>query len=384
MTAVTPIPSTRAEIRPAVPFFDLRPSHEPIKERLLEDVERIVESGMFLNGPDVAQFEDAFAAYCGAAACVGVASGLDALRLGLIAGGLRPGDEVVVPAMTFVATFEAVVQAGGVPVPGDISPDDLNLDVEAADAAVTPATRFVLPVHLYGQMADMRGLRRVAERHGLKLLEDACQAHGAERDGLRAGSAGDAAAFSFYPGKNLGAFGDAGALVTSDLDLAATVRALREHGQYAKYEHALKGYTSRLDTLHAAVLLTKLALLDEWNGLRTAAANAYRELLAGVGDLELPPVPVGSRPVWHLFTVRTSRRPELAAFLQEAGIGTGRHYPCPPHLSRAYADLGYGEGAFPVSEALARDSLSLPLFPGISVDQVETVCSLVEVFFARR
>jgi dTDP-4-amino-4,6-dideoxygalactose transaminase len=367
-----------------VPFLDLRPSHAPIKQLLIADVERVVDAGTFLNGPEVSRFEREFAAYCGAATCVGVASGLDALRLALIAAGIQKGDEVVVPAATFVATFEAVAQAGAIAVPVDVSMCDLNIDVEAAAAAVTPATRVLLPVHLYGQMADVRGLRLLAARHDLKILEDACQAHGAERDGLRAGSAGDAAAFSFYPGKNLGAMGDAGALVTGDIELATTARALREHGQYVKYEHALQGYTARLDTIQAAVLLRKLPLLDGWNRSRAAAADCYRTLLAGVGDLHLPPVPPGSVPAWHLFTVRTAHREELGSFLEKAGIGTGRHYPCPPHLCPAYAHLGYARGAFPVSEAIATMSLSLPLYPGISTRQVEAVCAVVEAFFARR
>jgi dTDP-4-amino-4,6-dideoxygalactose transaminase len=368
----------------AVPFFDLRPSHALMKELLLEDLARVVDAGTFLNGPEVPRFEAAFAAYCGTAACVGVASGLDALRLALIASYLQRGDEVVVPATTFVATFEAVVQAGGIPVPVDISMADLNIDVEAAAAAITPATRALLPVHLYGQMADMRGLQLVANRHDLAIVEDACQAHGAERDGLRAGSAGNAAAFSFYPGKNLGAMGDAGALVTDDSELAHVARGLREHGQFVKYVHAMQGYTARLDTIQAAVLLRKLPMLDEWNRSRAAAAGLYCEVLAGVGDLNLPPVPVGSLPVWHLFTVRTSRREELAQFLADAGIGSGWHYPCPPHLCPAYEHLGYPRGAFRVSEAIAGESLSLPLYPGISPRQVELVCSVVEAFFAGR
>jgi len=367
-----------------VPFLDLRPSHAPIRQLLIEDVARIVDAGTFLNGPEVASFETEFAAYCGTATCVGMASGLDALRLALIAAGIQKGDEVIVPATTFVATFEAVVQAGGIPVPVDVSATDLNIDIAATAAAVTPATRALLPVHLYGQMADMHGLRLVAARHDLKIVEDACQAHGAERDGVRAGAAGDAAAFSFYPGKNLGAMGDAGALVTDDIELAAVARALREHGQYVKYEHALQGYTSRLDTIQAAVLLRKLPLLDEWNQSRTAAAHLYCELLTDLGDLQLPPVPPGSFPVWHLFTVRTAHREELSSFLGEAGIGTGRHYPCPPHLCPAYAHLGHTRGAFPVSEAIAEESLSLPLYPGIAANQIEAVCSVIEAFFACR
>jgi dTDP-3-amino-3,4,6-trideoxy-alpha-D-glucose transaminase len=381
---VSPVRSAEIGSHGLVPFLDLRPSNAPIRQLLIEDIARVMDAGTFLNGPEVAGFETEFAAYCGTETCVGVASGLDALRLALIAAGVERGDEVIVPATTFVATFEAVSQVGAVPVPVDISVSDLNIDVEAATAAVTPATRVILPVHLYGQMADVLGLRLAAHRNDLMILEDACQAHGAERDGLRAGSAGDAAAFSFYPGKNLGAMGDAGALVTDELELARVVRALREHGQHVKYEHALQGYTARLDTIQAAVLLRKLPLLDEWNRSRTAAAHLYRELLDGLGDLHLPPVPPGSVPVWHLFTVRTAHREELESFLREAGIGTGRHYPCPPHLCPAYTYLGYTRGAFPVTEVIASESLSLPLYPGISTGQVETVCSVIEAFFARR
>jgi dTDP-4-amino-4,6-dideoxygalactose transaminase len=382
--SVSPVQPAETGTSTAIPFFDLRPSHAPLKELLLEDVVRVFDAATFLNGPEVASFEAAFAEYCGTAACVGVSSGLDALRLALIALDLQPGDEVIVPATTFVATFEAVVQAGGTPVPVDISLSDLNIDLDATAAAITASTRVLLPVHLYGQMADMRGLQLVAGRHDLEIVEDACQAHGAERDGLRAGSAGNAAAFSFYPGKNLGAMGDAGALVTDDIELAHVVRGLREHGQYVKYVHTLQGYTARLDTIHAAVLLRKLPMLDEWNRSRAAAAGLYCEALAGVGDLHLPPVPAGSVPAWHLFTVRTSHRKELAQFLGDAGIGTGWHYPCPPHLCPAYEHLGYARGAFRVSEAIADESLSLPLYPGISFRQAEIVCSVVEAFFAGR
>jgi len=252
------------------------------------------------------------------------------------------------------------------------------------EAALSERTRAVVPVHLYGQMADMEGLLALSERTSVALVEDAAQAHGARRAGRRAGATGVASAFSFYPGKNLGAMGDAGALVTDELELARVVRALREHGQHVKYEHSLQGYTARLDTIQAAVLLRKLPLLDEWNRSRTAAANLYCELLDGLGDLHLPPVPPGSAPVWHLFTVRTAHRQELESFLREAGIGTGRHYPCPPHLCPAYTYLGYTRGAFPVTEVIASESLSLPLYPGISTRQVETVCSVIEAFFARR
>jgi dTDP-4-amino-4,6-dideoxygalactose transaminase len=361
---------------PTIPYLDLSLTPE-LKTEILAEIKRLVESGAFTNGPQVENFERDFAAYCDAAHCVGVASGLDALRLALLAAGLEPGEEVVVPALTFAATLEAVTQTGGVPVIADIGEVDYCLDLEAAASAVSPRTRFLLPVHLYGQMADLTLL----ETLGLPIIEDACQAHGARRDGCNAGSTGHAAAFSFYPTKNLGAFGDAGALTTSDEEVAATVRALREHGQFRKYEHELEGYTARLDTIQAVVLLHKLPLLEAWNERRRRAAAFYTERLAGVGDLRLPQVPAGSEPVWHLYVVRTRRPDELAGFLRERGVQTGRHYPQPLHLAPAYAHLGYRKGAFPVAEALARKCLSLPLFPGISEAQLAAVVEGIDAYF---
>ncbi len=369
--------------RVSVPFLDLGPSHAPLKAQILGDLDRLIDSNAFVNGPAVAEFEAAFAAWCGADECVGLASGLDALRLGLLALGIERGDEVLVPAMTFVATFEAVTQAGGVPVPVDVAVADWNMDPAAAAAAVTERTRFVLPVHLYGQLADMATLRELADRAGLIVLEDACQAHGATRDGVRAGTAGRAAAFSFYPGKNLGAFGDAGALVTDDGVLAARMRALREHGQRQKYRHDWEGWTARLDTFQAHVLLRKLRLLDGWTEERRTAARLYGEALAGVGDLVLPAVPAGSDPVWHLYPVRTADPAGLADHLREREIGTGRHYPEPPHLSAAYANLGLTVGSFPVAEAIAAEELSLPMFPGIGSERVEIVAEAIRAYFAR-
>jgi dTDP-4-amino-4,6-dideoxygalactose transaminase len=371
--------ATEARIR--VPFVDLGLSHAPVAEVILGEISELIQAGAFTNGPQVAAFERAFADYCGTAHCIGLASGLDALRLALLAGGIDPGDEVIVPADTFIATFEAVAQAGGVPVPVEVSEDDYNLVPASVEAAITRRTRFLLPVHLYGQLSDMRALREVAERHGLFVLEDACQAHGATREGIRAGAAGNAAAFSFYPSKNLGAFGDAGALVTNDEPLAETVRALREHGQRAKYRHDLEGYTARLDTIQAIALSHKLPLLDGWNEDRRAQARYYSEALAGVGDLTLPAVAPDSEPVWHLYVVRTHEPTRLAEFLQERGVATGRHYPEPPHLSKAYAHLGHREGEFPVAEAIARECLSLPVFPGLREEQLAAVVLGIEAFF---
>jgi dTDP-4-amino-4,6-dideoxygalactose transaminase len=313
---------TRELVQPAVavPFLDLAAIHAPLKERVLHEFGELIDSGAFTGGPAVRAFEDAFASYCRAPVCVGVASGLDALRLGLLASGLEPGDEVVIPAGTFVATAEAVTQAGGMPVLADISEADYCLDAEAAAAAISDRTRSVMPVHLYGQLADMCALSSVAARAGVSILEDACQAHGAERDGVRAGSSGHAAAFSFYPGKNLGAAGDAGALVTGDADLAARMRALREHGQTAKYVHAFEGWTARLDTIQAIFLSNKLPLLDDWNEQRRAAAAFYGGVLRGVGDLKLPPVPHGSDPVWHLYVVRTADPPLSGTSAPHRGV----------------------------------------------------------------
>jgi dTDP-4-amino-4,6-dideoxygalactose transaminase len=367
--------------RLGVPFLDLRASTEVIRAGFLEDVAALLDSGAFTNGPAVKKFEEAFARYVGSRRCVGLASGLDAVRLGLLAGGLEYGDEVIVPAATFPATFEAVTQAGGTPVVVDIREDDYGLDAETTRAAISPRTRFLVPVHLYGQMADIRALAGVAAAHDLRVVEDACQAHGAERDGCAAGTAGLAGAFSFYPAKNLGAVGDAGALVTDDEGVAATVRSLREHGQTAKYHHALEGYTARLDTIQALALLRKLAHLDRFIAERRELAAAYEARLAGIGDLRLPVVPAGSAPAWHLYVVRTADPAALAAFLRERGIGTGRHYPEPPHLSPAYARLGHMPGAFPTAEALSREALSLPLFTGMTQPQLETVVDAIQTFF---
>ena len=368
--------------RSTVPFFDPGPSFAVLKSAFVADISELIDSGAFINGPQVAAFESAFAEYCGTEHCVGVASGLDALRLALIAGGLEPGDEVIVPANTFVATLEAVTQAGGVPVLVDIGERDWNMDPAAVEAALTERTRFLMPVHLYGQMADMVALRAIADRAGIAIVEDACQAHGATRDGLSAGASGFAAGFSFYPAKNLGAMGDAGALVTSDSELATVARALREHGQTRKYHHEREGFTARLDTIQAIVLLHKLPLLDGWTEERRAAAGAYSEALDGVGDLVLPGVAENSDPVWHLYVVATEKPEQMAQFLDERGVKTGRHYPEPAHLSPAYAGLGYGRGSFPVTEQLASGLLSLPIFPGISESQIAGVVDAVTEYFA--
>jgi dTDP-4-amino-4,6-dideoxygalactose transaminase len=365
----------------AVPFVDLRPMNEQVRERVLADQAALVDTGAFVNGSAVSEFEESFAAYTGRQGCVGVANGLDALRLALLGLGLRPGDEVIVPAMTFIATYEAVEQAGGVPVPVEVLEDDCGMDPAAAEAAVTERTRAIMPVHLYGQLSDMMALAALAQRRGLTVVEDACQAHGAARDGIGAGASGTAAAFSFYPAKNLGAWGDAGALVADDEELMRIVRALREHGQTRKYHSEWSGYTSRLDAFQAVVLSEKLRFLDDWNEQRRDAARAYGEALEGVGDLVLPTEVPGSRHVWHLYAVRTQDPHGLATHLAERAVGTARHYPVAPFLAPPYASLGFGEGSFPVAEAIARETLSLPMFPGISEEQVAAVVDGVTSFF---
>jgi dTDP-4-amino-4,6-dideoxygalactose transaminase len=367
----------------AVPFLDLARTNAPLKDALLHDVAALIDSNAFTNGPQVEQFERAWADYCGTRFCVGLASGLDALRLALIALDLAPGDEVIVPANTFIASVEAITQAGATPVLVDATEADWNIDVDAAAAAVSSRTRAIMPVHLYGQMADMVAVRALAERNGLAIVEDACQAHGATRDGLRSGAAGTAAGFSFYPAKNLGAFGDAGALVTDDEELAAQMRALREHGQRAKYEHEREGYTARLDTIQALVLTHKLPLLDAWTADRRKIASRYLAELAGVNDLTLPRVPDGSDPVWHLFVVCVPDADGLATTLREHGIATGKHYPEAVHLTRAYATLGHRPGDFPVAERLARDCLSLPMFPGMTSAETDAVVSAVDAALGR-
>lgn len=349
-----------------VPFLDLTRSNGPVKDAVLAELADIIDANAFTNGPHVAAFEKAFAAYCGVAECVGVSSGLDALRLALAAAGLEPGERVAVPAATFVATLEAVTQAGGVPVAVDVRADDWLIDA----GAVPDDVRFVMPVHLYGRVVDARAFA------GRTLIADACQAHGAR--GAVQGSR--AAAFSFYPGKNLGAFGDAGAVVTDDAELAAHVRALREHGQTAKYHHEREGWTARLDTMQAAALLHKLPLLDRANAERRVAATVYGSLLADIGDLRLP-APAGAEHVWHLYVVRTADPEALTSFLRERGIGTGRHYPVPPHLSPAYAYLELGEGSFPVAEQLSRECLSLPIFPGITDGELTRVADAIAEYF---
>jgi dTDP-4-amino-4,6-dideoxygalactose transaminase len=355
-----------------IPFLDLYAPHRELRTELQAAFARVLDSGWYILGQEVEAFEREFAAYCEAEYCVGVGNGLEALHLILRAYGIGPGDEVIVPANTYIATWLAVSQCGATPVP--VEPDDrtFNIDPSLIEAAITPRTKVILPVHLYGQPADLDPIKALAARHDLKVIEDAAQAHGARYKGRRVGGLGDAAGFSFYPGKNLGALGDGGAVVTNDAELADRVRVLRNYGSRVKYHNEVKGFNSRLDELQAALLRVKLPVLDEWNQRRRAAAARYRDRLAGC-DLTLPFVPEWAEPVWHLFVVRHPRRDELQQRLQQAGIGTMIHYPVPPHLQPAYAELGYGAGAFPLTEAIHREVLSLPMGPHLTVAQQQTV-----------
>jgi dTDP-4-amino-4,6-dideoxygalactose transaminase len=356
-----------------IPLVDLSLQHRQVSDEVTEGLARVMASGAFVQGPDVGEFEREFAEYCSVAHCVGVANGTDALELALRAVGIGAGDEVILPANTFVATAGAVARAGATPVLVDCDPDTLLIDATQVAARIGPRTKALLPVHLYGQIAPMVALEAIARQHGLALLEDAAQSQGAEQDGRRAGSIGLAAGTSFYPGKNLGAYGDAGAVVTGDAEIERTVRRLGNHGSEAKYQHPELGFNSRLDTFQAVVLRAKLRKLDEWNEQRREAATRYDELLGALPGVTRPVVAPGNLPVWHLYVIRTAERDRVLAALNAAGIGAGIHYPVPVHLHGAYGYLGHGPGDYPVAEAAAGEILSLPIFPGITADQQERV-----------
>jgi dTDP-4-amino-4,6-dideoxygalactose transaminase len=364
----------------AIPFLDLQSPYAEIKNDLDEAARRVMQSGQFILGKEVKAFEEEFAEYCEAKYCVGVGNGLDALHLILRGAGIGEGDEVIVPANTYIATWLAVSYTGARPVP--VEPDErtYNLDPTRIEDAISSKTKAIIPVHLYGQPADMDPINEIAERYGLKVIEDAAQAHGARYHGRRVGGLGFAAAFSFYPGKNLGAMGDAGAVVTDDAALAENIRMLRNYGSQDKYYNLEKGYNSRLDELQAALLRVKLKSLDEWNERRKQVAASYLQMLEGVADLTLPWVPADTDAVWHLFVVRTRNRLALQQHLGEAGIGTLIHYPVPAHLQGAYADLGYEQGSFPISEKLANEVMSLPMGPHLSVPDLHEVVAQLSSF----
>ncbi|MCC7536976.1 MAG: DegT/DnrJ/EryC1/StrS family aminotransferase [Deltaproteobacteria bacterium] len=358
-----------------MPLVDLAAQHRQIADAVRDGFDRVLSRTAFVLGAEVADFERQFAAFTSIPHVVGVANGTDALELALRALSIGPGDEVIVPANTFIATALAVSRAGATPVLVDVDPVHQLIDVEQAAKRVTKRAKAIIPVHLFGQAAPMEAVLALAESHGIRVVEDAAQSQGATRHGKHTGSFGAVAGTSFYPGKNLGAYGDAGAVLTTSDAIATKVRALRNYGSDVKYFHPETGFNSRLDTLQAVVLSAKLALLARWNDERRRAARRYDALLADVSNVTLPATLPGNEHVWHLYVVRVPRRDEVLAKLQSAGIGAGIHYPVPIHLQGAYAHLGHSEGDFPVSERAAKEILSLPMFPGITEAQQERVAT---------
>lgn len=361
----------------AIPFIDLRAAHEEIGAELHAAVSRVVDSGWYLLGPELESFESEFAEYCGTRHCVGVGSGLSALELALQAAGVGPGDEVIVPAYTYVATWIAVTKTGARPVPVDVEEHTYNIDPRQIPAAITSSTAAIVPVHLRGQPADMDAVGEIADAHGLVVVEDAAQAHGATHRGRRVGSLATAAAFSFYPTKNLGALGDGGAVTTDDDEIADRVRLLRNYGAREKYEIEIAGVNSRLAEIQAAALRVKLPRLDDWNAARARLAEIYQGAFAAHDSLSVPEVPDWADPVWHLFIVGHPDRDACQATLQQQGIETLVHYPVPPHLSVAYSDLGMRRGSFPVTECLADATLSLPIYPQLDPQRCAKVAEAV-------
>ncbi|HSV32922.1 MAG TPA: DegT/DnrJ/EryC1/StrS family aminotransferase [Pyrinomonadaceae bacterium] len=371
-----------AATNPLVPFVDLKAQYQTIKSEIEAAISRVVESGRYILGPEVEKFEKDFAKYVGARFCVGVNSGTAALQLALMATGVGATDEVIVPANTFFATAETVSTAGARPVFVDADSVAYTIDVSKIENAITPRTRAIIPVHLYGQPADLDPIFEIARRHNLSVIEDAAQAHGAEYKGRRVGALGDVGCFSFYPAKNLGAYGDAGAIVTDDDMVARRLRLLRDHGSDRKYYHELVGYNFRLETLQAAVLAVKLRHLESWTRLRRRHAAQYHELLK-TGSLVLPRELEYARHVYHLYVVQSDRRDELQRKLAAAGVQTGIHYPVPIHLQPAYSSLGYRAGDFPETEKQSQHVLSLPMFAELTDEQINLVAETLNQLEAR-
>ncbi|MBN1104931.1 MAG: DegT/DnrJ/EryC1/StrS family aminotransferase [Deltaproteobacteria bacterium] len=367
-----------------VPFVDLKIQFKELEQEVMPMVREAMANAAFIGGPQVTGFEAEFAAFCGSKYCAGVNSGTDALRFALMARGVGPGDGVITVPNTFIATSEAISQAGARPVFVDIEPMTYNMDPNRLEdylkRGLTPRPKAVIPVHLYGQPADMDPILELARKYDLSVIEDACQAHGALYKGRKAGSMGAVGCFSFYPGKNLGAYGEGGAIVTQDEAIANQIKMIRDHGQARKYFHDMEGYNGRLDAIQAGVLRIKLKRLEKWNEGRRRSAALYRELLSGVQGITLPVEADYARHVYHLYVVLVDDRDALQKALGEKGIGTGLHYPQPLHLQKAYSRLGYKEGDFPVTESVARRLLSLPMFPELTREQVEYVVESVKEF----
>lgn len=360
-----------------VPFLDLKPQYNTLRDELDHAIQQVIHDTAFAGGPYVERFEEEFAAYCQCSSAAGVSSGTSALHLSLLALGIGPGDEVITAANTFIATAEAISHCGATPVFADCDPKTYTLDPVMAEAAITPRTRAIIPVHLFGQPADMDAFVQLGQKYHLFIVEDACQAHGAEYKGKRAGSMGDVGCFSFYPGKNLGAYGDAGAVVSNNDGLIRWIKMVRDHGSTEKYEHSIVGWNARMDGLQGAILSTKLRHLDEANRRRRMHARRYRELLGDCTKTVLPFEPNHVRHVFHVFAICVNRRDELKMHLAKRGVGCGIHYPKPLHLQKAYAFLEYEAGSSPVAEACAQRYLSLPMFPELSEEQIQYVACAV-------
>ncbi len=362
-----------------IPFLDLRAAYKEIKSEIDTEIARVLDSGWYILGLEVEAFEKEYTAYCEAEHAIGVANGLDALHLALLAMGVGPGDEVIVPSNTYIATWLAVSHCGATPVPVEPIEATFNMDPEKIAHKLTNKTKVILPVHLYGQPADLDPIVNLAKQNGIKVLEDGAQSHGAMYKKRKVGAQGDAVAWSFYPGKNLGAMGDGGAVTTNDTELADKIRILRNYGSRIKYVNEIKGYNSRLDPLQAAVLRVKLRYLDAWNARRQQIAREYGEKITS-SKIQLPKIPEWATPVWHLYVVRTKERDKLQKHLEKNGVGTLIHYPIPPHLQTAYREFNWKAGDFPIAEGMAQEVLSLPIGPSITMEQLSTIVDVINKF----
>jgi dTDP-4-amino-4,6-dideoxygalactose transaminase len=367
-------------MKDVIPFLDLKTINLRQRDELHHALDKVLDSGWLILGEECKAFEQEFAAYCGVKHSVGVGNGLEALHLVLRAWGIGPGDEVIVPSNTYIATWLAVTYTGATLVPVEPNMETYNLDPKLLEAAITPQTKAIIPVHLYGQAADMSAISAIALKHGIKVLEDAAQSHGAEYLGNKAGALGDAAGFSFYPGKNLGALGDGGAITTNDSELADKLRALRNYGSQLKYHNETIGFNSRLDELQAAFLRAKLPLLDADNKHRTEIAAIYHNVLSGINGLTLPCISRDGKSAWHLYVIRHPQRDRLAEYLTKQGIATMIHYPIPPHLQPAYSSLGKKKGDFPIAEQIHSEVLSLPIGPTMPIEYAQKIATTIRQF----
>ena len=365
-----------------VPFLDLKLQHAPLMEEFTSAIQEVIASGAFAGGSHVVDFEKEFAAFCGTRHAIGVGSGTEALWLSLLALGIGAGDEVITVPNTFMATAEAITHAGAKPVFAEVDPVTYTINPEELEKSITPKTKAIIPVHIFGQSADMDPIQEVARRHGLSVIADACQAHGAEYNGQKAATIGDAVCFSFYPGKNIGAFGEAGAIVTDNAGLQEKIRILRDHGQIRKYHHTMVGWNCRMDGIQAAVLRVKLRHLENGNRLRRTHAAHYDDALMGVEGIVTPVQARYARHVYHIYAIRTKKRDDILQFLKANGIECGIHYPVPVHLQEAYRDLGYKPGSFPIAEQCAQEFISLPMFPELKWAEVEMVVQTLKTALA--